>query len=173
MLWSRDAHNNAMQTPEPFERAEPPRPVVAREVAPLPQSGRRTWAFGQQLALLGGFALMLSAFMGWYSGREADGLTLAVIGWHTGALGKLVFFIGLAVLALVALSEAGIELPAQLPQSLLVVGLGALATVFVLISLVSIPEAYFGRGRGIGIWIGLVSAVAVVVSGLLLAAEDL
>jgi len=44
---------------------------------------------------------------------------LAVIGWHTGVLGKLVFFIGLAVLALVALREAGFELPPTVPESLL------------------------------------------------------
>src|SRR2546426_3635711 len=32
-----------------------------------------------------------------------QGVTTGVIGWHTGALGKLVFFIGLAVLGIVAL----------------------------------------------------------------------
>ena len=43
--------------------------------------------------------------------RQASGVTLSVTGWHTGALGKLVFFIGLATLILEALREAGIELP--------------------------------------------------------------
>ncbi len=96
-----------------------------------------------------------------------------MIGWHTGALGKLVFFIGLAVLALWALREAGIELPATLPESLIVIGLGALATIFVLIRLISIPDQFPGSGRGIGIWISLISALAVIAAGLLQATEEL
>jgi len=117
--------------------------------------------------------LLLSALTGWYVG-SGDGLTISVIGWHTGVLGKLVFFVGLAVLALVALREAGIELPASVPESLVVIALGAVATVFVLIRLISIPEEYLpADGRGIGIWISLVAAVAVIVAGLLEAAEEL
>ena len=116
---------------------------------------------------------MLSTLMGWYVG-SGDGLTISVIGWHTGVLGKLVFFIGLAVLALVALRQAGIELPAAVPESLVVIGLGALATVFVLIRVVKIPEQFLpADGRGIGIWISLVAALAVIVAGLLEAAEEL
>ena len=116
---------------------------------------------------------MLSTLMGWYVG-SGDGLTISVIGWHTGVLGKLVFFIGLAVLALVALRQAGIELPAAVPESLVVLGLGALATVFVLIRVVKIPEQFLpADGRGIGIWISLVAALAVIVAGLLEAAEEL
>jgi len=111
--------------------------------------------------------------MGWYVG-SGDGLTISVIGWHTGVLGKLVFFIGLAVLALVALREAGIELPATVPESLVVIALGALATVFVLIRLISIPERFLpADGRGVGIWISLLAALGVIVAGLLEAAEEL
>ncbi len=80
----------------------------------------------------------------------------------------------LAVLALVALREAGVELPATLPESLLVVGLGSLATVFVLIRLIEIPERFIpAEGRGVGIWISLAAAIAVIVSGLLRAADEL
>ena len=43
--------------------------------------------------------LMLSAFMSWYAGTSIEGPTLAVIGWHTGAIGKIVFFIGLLLIA--------------------------------------------------------------------------
>jgi len=106
---------------------------------------------------------MLSAFTDWYAGSESGGaFTLSVIGWHTGALGKLVFFVGLAVLALVALREAGIELPATVPESLVVIALGSLATIFVLIRVISIPDQFPGSGRGIGIWISLLSALAVI-----------
>jgi hypothetical protein len=133
----------------------------------------RLWAVGERLTALAGLILLLSSFMGWYSG-SGDGLTISVIGWNTGALGKLVFFIGLAVLALVALRQAGIELPAAVPESLVVIGLGALATIFVLIRLISIPEQFLpASGRGIGIWIALLAALGVIVAGLLEAAEEL
>jgi hypothetical protein len=133
----------------------------------------RLWALGERLTPLAGLVLMLSTLMGWYVG-SGDGLTISVIGWHTGVLGKLVFFVGLAVLALVALRQAGIELPASVPESLVVIALGALATVFVLIRVVRIPERFLpADGRGIGIWISLLAALAVIVAGLLEAAEEL
>ena len=133
----------------------------------------RFWAVGERLTWLSGLILLLSTLMGWYVG-SGDGLTISVIGWHTGVLGKLVFFIGLAVLALVALRQAGIEPPAAVPESLVVIALGAVATVFVLIRLISIPEQFLpADGRGIGIWISLVAALGVIVAGLLEAAEEM
>ena len=61
-----------------------------------------------------------------------------------------------------------------MPESLIVIALGALATVFVLIRLISIPEQFLpADGRGIGIWISLLAAIAVIVAGLLEAAEEL
>jgi hypothetical protein len=130
--------------------------------------------WGERLAWVAGLLLAVSAFTDWYTGSTADGLTLSVTGWHTGALGKLVFFIGLATLILEALREAGIELPATVPESLVLIALGSLATIFVLIRLISIPDTFFGTaGRGIGIWISLLSALALIASGLLRAAEEL
>ena len=149
-----------MQTnePKPEPRAAPP---------------IRLWAVGERLTWLSGLVLLMSSLMGWYVG-SGDGLTISVIGWHTGTLGKLVFFIGLAVLALVALRQAGIEPPATVPESLIVIALGGLATVFVLIRLITIPEQFLpANGRGIGIWISLLAAIAVIVAGLLEAAEEL
>jgi hypothetical protein len=150
-----------VQTNEPHrDPGEPPTPL-------------RLWAAGERLTWLAGLILLMSSLMGWYVG-SGDGLTISVIGWHTGVLGKLVFFIGLAILALVALRQAGIEPPATIPESLIVIGLGALATVFVLIRLISIPEQFLpADGRGIGIWISLLAAIAVIVAGLLEAAEEL
>ena len=145
-----------------------PYPSPERPPGPL-----RPLALGERLTWLSGLILLLSTLMGWYVG-SGDGLTISVIGWHTGVLGKLVFFIGLAVLALVALREAGIELPATVPESLVVIALGALATVFVLIRLISIPERFLpADGRGVGIWISLLAALGVIVAGLLEAAEEL
>jgi hypothetical protein len=161
-----------VQTGEPIpDDARQDRP--GRPAPPLPRPANGLWALGEQLTWLSGLILALSAFTGWYAG-SGDGLHLSVIGWHTGALGKLVFFIGLAVLALVALREAGIDLPATVPESLVVVGLGSLATIFVLIRLISIPERLLPLdGRGIGIWISLAAALAVIAAGLLRAAEEL
>jgi len=128
---------------------------------------------GQMLTWVSGLILAISAFTGWYVG-SGPGPTTSVIGWHTGTLGKLVFVIGLAVLALVILREAGIELPATVPESLVIIGLGALSTIFVLIRLISIPDEFFGwRGRGIGILISLIASLLVIVAGLLRAGEEL
>jgi len=151
-----------VETNEPY----PPSPRPA--ASPV-----RLWALGERLTWLSGLILLLSTLMGWYVG-SGEGLTISVIGWHTGALGKLVFFIGLAVLALVALRQAGIELPATVPESLVVIALGALATVFVLIRIISIPERFLpADGRGVGIWISLLAALGVIAAGLLEAAEEL
>jgi hypothetical protein len=111
--------------------------------------------------------------MGWYVGSD-NGPTIAVIGWHTGILGKLVFFLGLAILGLTALREAGIELPATLPESLLLIALGAVATIVVLVRVIDVPDEFFPyTGRGIGIWISLLAAITVIAAGLLEAAEEL
>jgi hypothetical protein len=111
--------------------------------------------------------------MGWYAGSGV-GVKLAVIGWHTGVLGKLVFFIGFAVVAIIALREAGMGLPASVPESLVIIALGALAIVFVLIRVISIPDSVLpADSRGIGIWISLVASLGVIAGGLLRAAEEI
>jgi len=158
-----------VQSPEPLPttRRDPnePQPTRAQHVPGY---------WGERLAWISGLVLTISAFTDWYAGTQADGLTLAVTGWHTGALGKLVFFIGLATLILEALREAGIELPATVPESLILIALGSLATIFVLIRMISIPDTFFDTaGRGIGIFISLVAAVLLIVAGLLRAVEEL
>ena len=106
--------------------------------------------------------------------RLGRGPTIAVIGWHTGVIGKLVFLLGLAVVVLVVLRELGIELPATVPESLVIIVIGALATILVLIRLISVPDSFFPfDGRGIGIWIALIAALGVIVGGLLRAGEEL
>jgi hypothetical protein len=128
---------------------------------------------GQTLTWVSGLILAISAFTDWYVG-SGPGPTTSVIGWHTGALGKLVLVIGLAVLALVVLREAGIELPATVPEGLIIIALGALSTIFVLIRLISVPDAFFGwRERGVGIFISLIASLLVIAAGLLRAGEEL
>jgi len=167
-----------VQTPD--ETPDPNLPPAPEEddwlIAPQPRPSRsfeQIWGWGHQLTWIAGLILALSAFTDWYVG-SGEGPTTSVIGWHTGALGKLVFFIGLAVLALVILRESGIELPATVPESLVVIALGALSTIFVLIRLIDVPDEFFGwRGRGIGIFISLLASFAVIAAGLLRAGEEL
>jgi hypothetical protein len=161
----------AVETPDFFD-ADAPEPDPPTRPGYRPAAGG-IWAAGERITWISGLVLALSSFMGWYTGSGV-GVKLAVIGWHSGVLGKLVFFIGLAVLALVALRESGFELPPTVPDSLLVIGLGALALIFVLIRLISIPDAVLpADGRGIGIYISLLAALGVILGGLLRAAEEL
>ncbi len=61
-----------------------------------------------------------------------------------------------------------------MPESLVVIALGSLGTIFVLIRLISIPDQFLpADGRGIGIWISLIAAVGVIAAGLVRAAEEL
>jgi hypothetical protein len=145
--------------------------------APAPRAVRGVreglWGAGDRVTWVAALVLALSSFMDWYAGSGV-GVKLAVIGWHTGVLGKLVFFIGFAVLAILALREAGMGLPASAPESLVILALGALATVFVLIRVISIPDSVLpADSRGIGIWISLVAAFGVIAGGLLQAAEEI
>ncbi len=127
-------------------------------------SGRLTFLFGLLLAL--------SALTGWYTG-EGEGTTVSVIGWHTGTIGKVVFFLGLLAVLMIVLREFGIELPPAVPESLVAIGIGSVATVLVLVRLISIPDTFFFASRGVGIWISLVCAIGIIVSGLLEASEEL
>jgi hypothetical protein len=163
---------SAVETPDFFELEVP------AAGAPAPGAHTRTatgglWAAGERVTWIAGLVLALSSFMDWYAGSGV-GVKLAVIGWHVGLLGKLVFVIGFAILAIVALREFGFELPPSVPESLVVLALGALAAIFVLIRIISIPDSVLpADGRGIGIWISLVAALGVIAGGLLRAAEEL
>jgi len=131
-------------------------------------------SWGTRLAWVSGLVLTISAFTSWYSGTLPNGLTLSVIGWHSGTLGKLVFFVGLATLILEGLRAAGIVLPAAVPDRLVLIALGALAVIFVLIRLISVPDIYFvSAGRGIGLYISLLGALGLLGAGLLRTAEEL
>ena len=98
---------------------------------------------------------------------------MSVTGWDTGVAGKVVFFLGLAVVLVIALREVGVQMPATVPESLLTIALGAVATIIVLVRVISIPDDFFFAGRGVGIWISLVAAIGVIVAGLLQASEEL
>jgi hypothetical protein len=158
-----------VESPEPSIE---PLSVADEGVRPDALRGSVLWGIGERGTWVAGLVLAVSAFTGWYAG-SGEGVNVSVIGWHTGVLGKLVFFIGLAALALALLREFGIEPPAAVPESLVVVALGAVSTIFVLVRAISIPDEFFFAGRGIGIWISLAASVALIGAGLLQASEEL
>ena len=171
----------SVETPDLFDFDDPeledpelePRPVHDHPPMLHVRPGGGIWMLGERIAWVSGLVLMLSAFMSWYAGSSIEGPTLAVIGWHTGTIGKIVFFLGFIVVLLAILREAGIELPPTLPESLVTIALGSLSTVLVLVRVISIPDTFAGTsGRGIGLWIALVSALGVIAAGLLMAGED-
>ena len=127
---------------------------------------------GGRLTFLFGLLLALSALTGWYSG-DGNGTTVSVIGWHTGTIGKVVLFLGLAAVLVIVLREFGISMPASVPESLVAIGIGSIATILVLVRVVSIPDSFFFAGRGIGIWISLACAVGIILAGLLEASEEM
>jgi hypothetical protein len=127
-------------------------------------SGRLTFVFGLVLAV--------STLTGWYTGT-GEGTTVSILGWHAGTIGKIVFFLGLLAVLMVVLRELGFDLPSALPESLIAIAIGSVATVLVLVRLISIPDTFFFAHRGVGIWISLVCAIGIIVSGLLAASEEL
>jgi hypothetical protein len=160
----------SVETPEPLLE-----PSYTPDQEP-PTAPRRTapslWGLGEQATWISGLVLALSALTGWYTG-SGEGVDVAVLGWHTGLLGKLVLGIGLAAVLVVALRQWGIDLPAAVPESLIVIALGALSTIFVLVRAISIPDEFFFAQRGIGLWISLVASLALIGAGLLQASEEL
>ena len=127
---------------------------------------------GARLTILFGLLLAVSALTGWYTG-EGEGTTVSVIGWHTGTIGKVVLFLGLAAVLLVLLREFGVSLPDTVPESLVAMAIGSIATVLVLVRLISIPDTFFFASRGVGIWVSLLCAIGIIVAGLLEASEEL
>ena len=127
---------------------------------------------GEGLAWLGGLVLALSSFMSWYTFDADVGFTVSITGWHTGLLGKLVFFVGLAVLAFLGLRASGVELPPSVPGGMVIAALGLLATILVLVRVISIPDDFSPAGRSVGIWISLLAALLLIAAGLLRSAEE-
>jgi hypothetical protein len=127
---------------------------------------------GGRLTFLFGLLLAVSALTGWYTG-DGEGTTVSVIGWHTGTIGKVVLVLGLAAVLLIVLRDIGVDLPAAVPESLLAIAIGSIATILVLVRLISIPDTFFFASRGIGIWVSLLCAIGIIVAGLLEASEEL
>jgi len=107
-----------VETPEPFQVEERDEPYYEPEEAFVRPAGG-FWSLGRRVTWVAALVLTLSSFTGWYSGSSESGPTVSVIGWHTGVLGKLIFFVGLVLLALAALREFGFELMSIEPAPLI------------------------------------------------------
>ena len=159
-----------VETPEPL--IDSPYDTVREPSAGPRRAVPSLWGLGERATWISGLVLALSALTGWYAG-SGEGVDVAVLGWHTGVLGKAVLFIGLAAILVVALRQWGFDLPAAVPESLIVIALGALSTIFVLVRAISIPDEFFFAHRGVGLWISLVASLALIGAGLLQASEEL
>jgi len=127
---------------------------------------------GGRLTFLFGLLLAMSSLTGWYTGA-GNGTTVSVIGWHTGTIGKLVLVLGLVAVLIAGLREVGVTMPASVPESLVAIGIGSIATVLVLVRIISIPDSFFFASRGLGIWISLACAIGLIAAGLLEVSEEL
>ena len=127
---------------------------------------------GSRLTFIFGILLTMSALTGWYSG-SGNGTTVSVIGWHTGTIGKIVLFLGLLAVLLVVLREVGASTPASIPESLVTIGIGSVATILILVRIISIPDTFFFASRGAGIWISLACGIGIILAGVLEASEEL
>lgn len=132
---------------------------------------RGTW-----LALVGGVLLVIAPFLDWYSvSAEVEGITLVSIGgsgWDTTDVAKLVFVIGLVVLAVVAIELFAANITLPVAASTVLLGLGGLAALLVLYRIVDIPGDTEGLdgvdiGRSFGLFLALIAAGLVAAAGYL------
>ena len=112
---------------------------------------------GEWIAGAGGVALLVSLFLGWYSGASA---------WEAFSVLDLVLaLLALAPLALVALQATRESPSLPVAFSVLTVVAGALATLLIAYRILNQPGPNDLVGVEVGAWIGLAAAVAVLAGG--------
>src|SRR5947208_2063036 len=104
---SRPARPPRLRNPLPraLDLAENPERLRDLSTQPRPRPGFSPGTLrspGEGLAWLGGLVLALSSFTSWYT-VQSEGYTASVTAWHTGVVGKLLFLVGSAGLALLVL----------------------------------------------------------------------
>ena len=122
---------------------------------------------GEALSWVAGLLLAVSAFTGWYAIRRRDRpRSRSSAGTRDARQARLLHGPGGARPAPPA--RHGARAPGQSSRRRRGrLDPGTLGTIFVLVRLIDMPDRFLGAGRGIGIWISLVSALAVVGAGLL------
>jgi hypothetical protein len=129
---------------------------------------------GDLIAGVGGIVLLVSLFVPWYEvNMDIAEFSLSDTGTGREALGSvfvLLFVLSGIALAVVAASAAG-ALPDQVPEPVVLLGVGALALLLVIYRTVDIPtEGRVPEGvdlsRQAGVFIALIGAGAIVLGGL-------
>jgi hypothetical protein len=127
--------------------------------------------FGDLIAAGGGLLLIISLFLEWYSASAPENslidISFGVSGWQVlGFIDILLFLIGVAAIALAVLRAMGMIDRVPVPAGLLLLGLGALATLLVLFRILDIPgPTTDGVGRSFGVFVALIAALATLVGG--------
>ncbi len=127
---------------------------------------------GDLIAAGGGLLLIISLFLNWYK-VSAEGalidISVSASGWDAlGFIDILLFLIGLTAIVLAVLRAMN-KLPnLPVPPGLLLLGLGALATLLVVFRILVIPDGDVDGvdvGRSFGIFVALLGALATLVGG--------
>jgi hypothetical protein len=142
--------------------------------------------FGDLIAGGGAVVLFISLFLDWYNVSIEGAGKLGNLGGGNAfdALGIgpiFLLLVALAVIAIVVMRALGVETP-QLPAPLstIILGLGALAALYVLFRLLITPDADGGGfvdndridvGRSFGIFLAFLSTLAITAGGFLSARE--
>jgi hypothetical protein len=105
------------------------------------------------------------------NGASVDTTGFAVNGWQysSAVLAWLLTVVATATVILKALPAVSFRL--QLPESLTVMALGAIAFLLVLYRLIAMPAPSEAFGRGSGIFVALLATILVAVGGFLKNAE--
>lgn len=132
--------------------------------------------FGQMVSAVSGLVLIISLFLEWYNVSAKNAfidVSKGASGWEAlGFIDILLFLIGLIAIAVAAARAMNMSLP-KLPASLglIVLAAGILATLLVLLRILSIPDEGASSipgidvGRSFGVFIALLAAIGVAVGG--------
>jgi len=114
---------------------------------------------------------LLQELSGGLDGAGVDTSGFSVNGWHyfSAVLAWLLTVVATAVVFLKALP--GIAFRLQVPESLTVMALGAIAFLLVLYRLIAMPAPSEAFGRGAGIFVALLATFVVAAGGFLKNAE--
>lgn len=136
-------------------------------------------SLGDKVIAGSGIALLIFSFFPWL-GIEVGPYSDSKSGWSF-TLTLIAILIGIAMVVLVALKAFGVDLPAlgKVTWGQALLGMGAVAFVFVLIKLIAGPhvdtgglDVAYDKTRGIGIFLGLIATAGLAAGGYMRMQED-
>jgi hypothetical protein len=170
-------------TPPPPAASTPPPPPPPPPSVPTPSpAGAPSGASSFDLSSVptavwisagGALVLLISVFLNWYTasgsvrvGNVTVGGSASESGWNSGSLAKLVALLALVALAVWVIERFVPTVTLPTPAAMIAGGAGAVSILFVLIKILDKPSSGtsgISVGTSFGIWLALVSAIAVVV----------